>query len=812
MNSCFHCFLPVPENADYSAEIGGELRHFCCVGCRAVCRSIFDAGLDGFYRRTPEGETLGPPPEIPEDAGIYDIDDVVSDCLAETGDLREINLLVEGIHCAACVWLIEKALEKPKGVASASVNLSSGRLRIRWDNRNIALSEIIRRLASVGYSAVPYNPRTADGSMMRLKRSYLYRIAFAGFAMMNLLWISVALYSGADRGEFRQFFHWLGFALATPTLLYSAYPFLRGAWGSLRRLHPNMDLPIATGAAATYLYSSYITLDPKVEGEVYFDTVVTFIFVILIGRYLETASRDRAMSAAQRLTELQPKVATVLRDGREELVSVKAVRVGDRVAVRPGERIPVDGMIVEGRSSVDESMLTGESVPVGKGVGERVASGTINSAGALVIEVDRTGKDTTLSRIIGLVEDAQMSRAPIQRMADRIVPWFVGLTIILSLVTFNVWLGEGVDRALMAATSVLIITCPCALGLATPVAIAVASGLGARHGLLVKDGKALETLAGADHFVFDKTGTLTEGKMTVSETVTAPGMDEAGLLMLASSAERNSEHAIGRAVIRAAEDMGVDPLKGEVSNFGCRPGCGVRALVDGIEVAVGSRRWMGDLGIKMSGVLERDVERMEGEGKTVVYVAAGSRLSGVIGVADRMREEAAGVARYLQRSDVQTTLLSGDRALVAEAMAVKLGEMKVKAELLPEDKEKEVAAFQESGDTVAMVGDGINDAPALIRADVGIALGSGTDISIESADIVLMKSGLEGISTAFDLSRRTVRTIWQNIGISLIYNAVMVPLAMMAKVTPVVAALAMPISSLLVIGNAARISTFFRRI
>ena len=446
---------------------------------------------------------------------------------------------------------------------------------------------------------------------------------------------------------------------------------------------------------------------------------------------------------------------------------------------------------------------------MGKQRGDRVAAGTVNSTGSFVVKVDRTGRDTTLSRIIDLVEEAQMSKAPVQRMVDRIVPLFVTVTLFLGAVTFYIWMDEGLEKALMAATSVLIITCPCALGLATPTAIAVASGLGAGKGVLIKDGAALELLASARHFLFDKTGTLTEGMMTVVEIVTGDGCEDNELLRFAAAAERNSEHAIAKALLRAADEKGVDHLQPRVDDFDSVPGMGVEAVVDGRTVKVGSRRWVEDLQVEGISSFDGARDRMEEKGMTVVYVSVDSSVSGLIGVADRLRPEAPGVIAALRDRGVKSTLLSGDRSSVVTDAAARLGGMDVKAELLPGDKERQISIFQEKGERVVMVGDGVNDAPALVRADVGVAVGSGTDVSVESADIVLMRSGIDGVVTAFDLSRRTISTIRQNMGISFLYNAVMVPLAMSAMVTPVVAAVAMPISSLLVIGNAARIRRFF---
>ncbi|MGE0082141.1 MAG: heavy metal translocating P-type ATPase, partial [Thiohalomonadaceae bacterium] len=490
---CFHCGLPLPEEEVFEETIEGKRRQFCCIGCQSVCKFIYDSGLEGFYQRTPEGTLLAPPPPPPRDVALFDLEEVQEEFISRSGSERSIHLLVEGIHCAACVWLIERTLGLMPGVLGAQVNLSGKRVQVRWDNDRVKLSAIIQRLADIGYSAVPYDPEAAEGRLKKQDRDLLFRMAFAAFTTSNLMWTSIALYSGASQDEFRSLFQWVGLVLALPTLLYSGWPFLKGAWTGVRNRHPTMDLPIALGATVTFLYSCYITLTGSTTGEVYFDTVVNFLFIILIGRYLEGLSKRHAVASTQRLLDLQPKGATVLRDGKEETVPIRAVKVGEMVLVRPGDKIAVDGVVLEGRSAVNEAMLTGESVPVTKSVGDKVSAGTLNQSGALTVRVEGTLRNTALGRIIQLVEEAQASKAPIQCTADRIVPWFVFVTLALASITFLFWVGTDFEVALMAATSVLIITCPCAFGLATPMAIAVASGLGARHGILVKNGAVLET-------------------------------------------------------------------------------------------------------------------------------------------------------------------------------------------------------------------------------------------------------------------------------------------------------------------------------
>ena len=815
---CFHCGLPVVPGAREAAVVQGAERAFCCTGCKAVCQAIFAAGLEGFYRRTPEGEILGPPPEPPKNLAMFDLDAVQEEFTDVAQAEREIHLLVDGIHCAACVWLIEKGLESLPGVEEARVNLTGRRLRVRWDNGRLKLSRILRRLADIGYSATPFDPDTAESAMARENRDLLYRMAWAGFAMMNLLWISIALYSGADQGEFRDLFHWIGCVLATPTLLYSGAPFYRGAWSGLRSGRLGMDLPIAIGVSVTYGYSFYVTLSGTPAGAVYWDTVVNFLFVILVGRYLEAISRRRALASTQRLLDLQPKIATRVRGDAEEVVAIRSLALGEQVLVRPGERIPVDGEVIAGESGVDESMLTGESRAVAKGPGDRVTAGTINGAGVLTLQITGLLRETALGRIIRLVEDAQSSRAPIQRLADRVVPWFVAATLGLAALTLLIWWGAGAERAIMAATAVLIITCPCAFGMATPMAVAVASGVGAARGILIKNGAVLERLSAIRHFVFDKTGTLTEGRPRVVAWRGASGVwqesgsdgpdldaEEQSRLRLFAALERLSEHPVALAVLDFCEQSGLSHAGLEVTDVAVVPGKGIKGRVDGVPVILGRRDWLRDGGVRLLDDLSS-----EGAGEAQVHGAVAGQECMRLAVADRLRPGAASVTARMRGQGLRITLLTGDRREAAERIARELGGVETIAEVLPEQKDGVIRSLQQAGEPVAMVGDGVNDAPALVRADVGIAMGSGTDVSIASADIVLMSSELERVVEAAALSRRTLRTIRQNIGISILYNLIMVPLAMAGVITPLIAAVSMPLSSLAVIGNSARIRAYRR--
>ncbi len=807
-DGCFHCGLPATGASACEAEIDGASRRFCCAGCQTVCEVIHASGLDDFYRRVAQRESaLAPPPEAPADIDQYDLAEVQADFVRTLPNgHQQAELMVEGIHCASCVWLIEKCLTHLPGMIQAEVNMVHHRLAIRWDPEQLALTDIMRRLAAIGYAAVPFNLEAAEGVIRRRNRGLLFRMAFAGFGVLNIMWISIALYAGAFSGidsAYRTFFHWVSFAIATPVLFYSGSPFLGAAWRGLMARHLTMDLPIAIGATATYAFSTWQLVN---RGEqVYFDTVVTFLFIILVGRYLEAMAKRNASSATLRLMELQPRMATRLIDGGEERVSIRKLSVGDRLMIRPGDKVPADGRVLTGDSHVDESMLTGEFRPVHKQTGDTVAAGTVNGEGPLTIEVEQIGEATVLARIIHLVEAAQGSKARVQRLADRIVPWFVSATLLLASATFVYWMQYDFATALLAATAVLIITCPCALGLAVPMAVAVGTGVAARNGVLIRNGTALEGLAEVSHVVLDKTGTLTEGRMRVAEIVAHEGEADT-LLALAGSVERHFPHPLSRAIVARAEERNL-PFR-PCTGLESLPGMGVGATVEGVSVWVGNRRLMAHLGLAIPAPLADRCDRIEGRMGIAVLVAVDGRLKGLLHVADHIREGAAGLIDALRQSGLGITLLTGDAAPAAHYLSERLGGLRVVADVLPQDKAEQVMRLQQQGERVLMIGDGVNDAPALAQADVSIAMGSGTDVSMECSDVVLMGSDLTRVPYAIGLARRTVRTIRQNLTLSLAYNVILVPIAMAAWVTPVFAAIAMPVSSLLVIGNATLIRRF----
>ncbi len=855
--SCDHCQLPLPADDLITSTIKGKQLHFCCTGCKMVCETIHASGMEGFYQRLSynnqgeDGLALQPPPEIDPKLDVYDLDEIQGDFVDKLGDIREIHLLVEGIHCAACVWLIEHRLANESGVIDCYVNLSVKKLRLKWDNSKIRLSNILALLGQIGYAGIPFDPEAAEGQIKKQNRKLLLRLGFAGFAAMNLMWISIALYAGADQGEFKNLFHWLGLGLATPTLLYSGYPFYRGAITGLINQHLTMDLPIAIGATITYCYSCYVVLGGSEIDQVYFDTVVNFLFVLLTGRYLEAMSKRLAIQSSQRLLDLQPKIATLIEHNENKTVAVKTLKRNDVVLVKPGEKIPVDGVIIKGESVLDESMLSGEFVPVAKITGDKVCAGTTNKEGVLRLKVSETLKNTTLGKIIHLVDQAQSTKAPIQCTADRIIPWFVSITLILATITFIFWFKKDFEIALMAATSVLIITCPCAFGLATPMAIAVATGVGARMGVLVKDGAVLEILSSIRHFIFDKTGTLTQGKMLLGSLFYVPldkdkdsieqnnsdtyniikiipdndlleklNTRQKNILSLFCYLETHSEHMIAKALVNFSQQYGltrkshpIDPLE----DIKIISGAGISASVitkkGQQKIAIGSLSWisqMAGLSSQLTEKLDQELLEYSLSGSSVVYAWLENTCLFAFVIEDQLRDNAADIIKQMKNQGFYLTLLSGDKKEVANYMADKLAITEVIAEVLPDEKEQIIKQKQSQGNLIAMIGDGINDAPALVRSDVGIAMGSGTDVSIDSADMILVNGELEKIPLAAQLSTATLKTIKQNIAISIVYNIIMVPLAMAAMITPLLAAISMPLSSLLVIGNAARLRWTFK--
>jgi Cu+-exporting ATPase len=724
---------------------------------------------------------------------------------------KRTDLEITGMHCASCAGIITGGLQQVQGVRGANVNYATARATIEHDDV-VTPEQLVAAVKRKGYGAKVMQPKKdAAGQLDEqrareraevfwLARRFVASCIFAVPALVIGMFLmpSSPLFAGF---EF-PYAEIALFLLSTVVQFYVGWPFYLGMWHALRNRSANMDSLIAIGTSAAYGYSVYLMFIVGAE-EQYFEISAVLITLVLLGKLLEARAKSKTSDAIKKLMGLSPKTATVVRGKQEVQLPVEQVVVGDLVLVRPGEKIPVDGVVASGASSVDESMLTGESIPAEKKKGDKVFGGTVNAHGSLRICATGVGADTALEHIIRLIEDAQGRKAPIQRFADRISAWFVPTVILLSIATFLAWrllAGETLSSAILAAIAVLVIACPCALGLATPTAIMVGTGKGAQQGILIKGGDALERAHKVKAIIFDKTGTITAGKPVVTALVGAKGVRERELLRIAAGLERESEHPLARAIVERAKENGIAPPK--ASKFKAIPGHGVSAMIAGRQYALGNLALMAREKVNVK-PMQRQLEALEDEGQTVMLLAQGKRLLGLITVADTIKPQAREAVRQLEAQGIATYLITGDNARTARAIAHQagIGQDNVFAGVLPQDKARYVQKLQENGTVVAMVGDGINDAPALAQADIGIAMGSGTDVAIEAGSIVLMRSDPRDVPRALELSKKTMRTIRQNMFWALFYNVLGIPLAALGMLNPMIAGAAMAFSSVSVVGN-----------
>ena len=718
----------------------------------------------------------------------------------------EMEFSVTGMTCGSCSARVEKILTRQSGVSEVGVNLATTRAVVTFDPSEVSPQQLIAAVGKAGYGLAPLSPDTeedAGAGEAALQSMWLRRVLVAWPLGIVVLVVSVFW-------MMEPWARWTALVLTTPIQFWAGLPFLRQALARARVRQANMDTLIAIGTLAAFFFSTYQVVFGHRHSDHYFDTAALIIAFLLLGRYFEARAKGSASSAIRSLLELGAKEARLIVDGDERMVPVESVRVGDQLRIRPGEKIPVDGRVVDGSSAVDESMLTGESVPVDKAAGDKVAGATINAQGLLTIEATAVGADTALAQIVKLVEEAQGTKAPVQQLADKIAGVFVPVVLVLAVLTFAGWAISGdATRGLISAVAVLIIACPCALGLATPTAILVGTGRGAAMGVLIKGGEVLERSKKVDTVVFDKTGTLTKGQMALTDVVAAVGVDEAELVAKAGSAEAGSEHPVGRAVVDGARLRSADlPL---ARDFASVAGHGVRATIDGVEVHVGRRKLMAESGLVLASELEAAASNLEGEGKTAIFAGWEGQVRGVLAVADTMREDAPGAVERLRAMGIEVVMITGDNRRTAEAVAAQVGIAQVLAEVLPADKVDEVRRLQSEGKVVAMVGDGVNDAPALVQADLGIAIGTGTDVAIQSSDITLLSANLDGVAAAIQLSRRTFRTILQNLAWAFGYNVVLIPVAALGLLNPILAGAAMGFSSVSVVTNSLRLTRFGRK-
>ena len=737
---------------------------------------------------------------------------------------------IGGMTCVTCVARVEEALSGVPGVVSANVNLASEKATVEY-LEGTSVADMRRAVKDAGYELGPEAEALEDVTTAAQREIRALRNRF----IVAAIFASIIMALGFSPSFVGQ--PYLLWALATPVQFWAGLRFYRGAWGALKHKTSDMNTLIAVGTSVAYFYSVAAVIAPGLfrsdilEPTLYFDTSAAIIALILLGRFLEARARGQTSEAIKKLIGMQPKTALVVRDGRQTEVPVDDVQVGDIILVRPGERVPVDGVVRQGYSSVDESMITGESMPAEKKASDEVIGATINKTGSLEIQASKVGRDTTLAHIIRMVEEAQGSKAPIQRLADVIASYFVPAVIGAALVTFVVWYFLGPAPALTFAflnlVAVLVIACPCALGLATPTAIMVGTGKGAEHGVLIRNGAALERLHQIDTVLLDKTGTLTRGEPVVTDVVAAPASAPEEILRLAASAEHGSEHPLGEAVVKAAAEKKLE--LSPCSGLNAIPGQGVEALVEGRKLLLGNLRLMEERGFSLDGLEKKAAELLE-EGKTVMFLGHDSRVSGIIALADSLKPGAKEAVRTLRHMGIETAMLTGDNRRTAEAIARQAGIDRVLAEVLPEHKAEEVTKLQKEGKVVAMVGDGINDAPALAQADVGIAIGTGTDVAMETGDITLISGELAGVVTAISLSKRTMRTIRQNLFWAFAYNTALIPIAagvlylvfgetgvpsglhfilgQYGFLNPILAAAAMAASSITVVSNSLRLRRF----
>jgi len=777
----------------------------CCYGCQAVAQAIVDSGNAGFYRHRTESSPTGQEllPDFIRQTRVYDHPDIQKTFVRTTGDhQQEAALILEGIVCAACVWLNERHVAQLPGVLDVQVNYATHRARIRWDDTQIQLSDILQAIHRIGYSAHPYDPQQQQQAFEHERRNQLRRIGIAGVLGMQVMVLSIALYvgdwSGMESG-FRTFFRWIGLLLTTPVLLYSGAPFFRGAWRDLRNRSVGMDVPVALGILVAFGGSLHATLTG--QGEVYYDSVVMFIFFLLTSRHFELMARKRGAETMEQLSLAMPAMATRITvtgdEEQQDVIPLTELHPGDTVLIRPGETVPADGTIMAGESSVSEALLTGESTPLGKVRGARLIGGSINIESPLYLHVEQVGLDTVLAEIVRLLEQAQNEKPAITRIADRVASWFVGTVLIVAVAVGFIWWQLAPDNWLPVLVSILVVTCPCALSLATPTAISAATGTMLGHGLLTIRSHSLETLARSTHVIFDKTGTLTFGTPEITRIQCLSHLDERSVLAIAAALEQQSEHPAARAIVTAAAGS----KSFTATDFKNHPGAGISARIDNRQWFIGNPEFIAAHTDADSETLSADI----GYG-TLIMLADTRQPHARFLLRDTLRPEAPTVIKTLQDAGKQVLLMSGDSPAATQQLASEAGIEDVHTGMTPADKLQQVQALQQHGAVVVMVGDGINDAPVLAAADVSIAMRTAAHISQASADMLLLSNNLGALTDGILLARKTMGIIKQNLSWAVSYNLLALPAAALGFVAPWMAAIGMSSSSLLVVLNALRLT------
>ena len=797
---CFHCSLPVPKNSSYSVEINGEEQAMCCPGCEAVAKAIVDGGLTSFYEhRTETSPTARAAlPDVLDQLTLYDKPELQRTFVStDDKNVKQASLILEGIVCAACVWLNERHISSLQGVVEFRVNYSTHRARVRWDDSQIKLSDILQAISAIGYLAHPFDAGRQEAVYKKERSNALKRLAVAGLGAVQVMMLAVALYAGDYSGmdsDLENFMRWVSMFIATPVVFYSAKSFFSSAWRDLKVRQLGMDVPVSLAIGLAYAASCWATVNQS--GQVYFDSVTMFTFFLLAGRFLEMGARQKAGQAAEELVKLLPAMATRITGDVDEAVAVSELMVGDHVRIKPGDSIPADGIIIEGRSSVDESLLTGESHPLAKTISEKVIGGTVNIESPLVIEIQKVGEDTILASIQRLLDRAQTEKPSIAKMADRVAGYFVGFLLVLVTAVSMWWWQHDPDQAFWIAISLLVVTCPCALSLATPAAMTAATGSLTRLGVLTTRGHALETLAKVTHVVFDKTGTLTKGRLALESSQLFSSLSEQKCLDIAAALELGSEHPVAKVFLRKSST----PNNISAKDIQAIPGQGVTGLIDGVQYRLGCAAYVADVNDASENIVDKPKHATE------IFLANDNELLAVFYLSDELREQAIESIQALKSLGKKVWLVSGDNEAAVSYIAGQLGIKNIRHSMKPEDKLRVINELQQQGEIVAMIGDGVNDAPVLAAAQVSIAMGGGTQLAQASSDMVLLSEHLPHLVDAIKMAKRSVNIVHQNLSWALVYNVLALPLASMGYIAPWMAAIGMSASSLVVVLNALRLN------
>jgi len=793
--SCTHCHLKFDESVMITEEHNGEKLYFCCKGCQGVYHLLQSEGLDTFYDKLGD-TTLQPAAQNSNDLEKFDLEGFKNKYIKSTEEgLDEIHLIIEGIHCSACVWLNEKVLHKTDGVIEATINYTNNKAKIVWDPDEIKLSKIIETIRSIGYNAYPYDPALQEERAVKVRKEYYSRILVAVFGSMNIMWLAIAHYAGYFSGiqqSFKNILNAAEFILATPVLFYSGWVFFRGAWYGYKNRIVNMDTLVASGAFSAYLYSIYAMITQR--GEVYFDSVAMIITFVLVGKYLEVLSKKHAVDTLDSIMGSTPTEVTIIQDDEKALVSVENVTLGDIIELKPGEKVVIDGIVTHGEGSFDESSLTGENEAVFKQKGDTILSGSICLDSVIRYEATKDASSSLLYSIVSLLEESITKKPRIEQLADTVSGYFSTVILVLSLLTLAGWwlVTADFEHALIVGISVIVIACPCALGLATPMATLVGIGMAAQRNILFKEAGYLETMAKSNLLALDKTGTITEGKPSVVSEKTYQTYDKTLLHALVST----SNHPISNGIRKYLEQKNENTFKTlALEHIKTIQAKGIEAEYQTHKLVGGNASFMKSFGI--------DCEET-GE-NTLFYFSIDGELYARFELSDTVREGAGEAIAAIKALGIRVVMLTGDHVQSAQKVADAVGIEEVYAKLLPHEKSEMIDRFHAEGHIVVMAGDGINDTIALAKSDIAIAMGNGTDVAISVSDVVLMDEKPQSIYDAYRLSKRTYRAVRENLGFSLLYNTVAVPLAMAGYINPLIAALSMSLSSLIVVGNSMRI-------